>query len=133
FTTLRPNGVGTTCTRNRIARGDSTGAADTFDPSVTTASSGVNSVAVQADGKVLLGGSFTTVGGQPRNRIARVDSTGALDTFNPNAGSTAGILLNSVAVQADGKVLLAGNFTALQPNSTPAPTTRNRIARVNAD
>ena len=120
-------------TRNRIARVDSTGAVDTFNPSVTTASSSVVSVAVQADGKVLLGGSFTTVGGQTRNRIARVDSTGAVDTFNPNAGSTAGIVLNSIAVQADGKVLLGGNFTSLQPNGAPSPTTRNRIARVNAD
>ncbi len=91
---------------------------------------------MQADGKVLLGGAFTTL--QPngaaspttRNDIARVNADGTLDTgFDPRANST----VYSVAVQADGKVLLGGIFTTLQPNGAPSATARNRIARVNAD
>ena len=31
-------------------------------------------LAVQADGKVLIGGSFTTVGGMARNRVARLNA-----------------------------------------------------------
>jgi hypothetical protein len=35
----------------------------------------VDSLAVQADGEILVGGSFTTLGGQPRNRIGRLNNT----------------------------------------------------------
>ncbi len=44
----------------------------------------VAAIAVQPDGKILIGGYFTTVGGQERNRIARLNADGTLDTwFNP--------------------------------------------------
>jgi len=120
--------------RSYIARVDAAGALDTgFNPN---ANNSVNSVAVQADGRILLGGDFTTL--QPngaalattRNRIARVDAAGALDAgFNPNANNS----VSSVAVQADGRILLGGDFTALQPNGAALATTRNNIARLNAD
>ena len=49
----------------------------------------VSALALQHDGKVLLGGSFTTVNGQLRNRIARLNADGSLDaTFNPDANNT---------------------------------------------
>ncbi len=84
----------------------------------------VYGVAVQADGKILLGGSFTTVGGTGRNRIARLNADGTLDPgFNPNADDS----VYSVAMQADGKILLGGYF------NTVGGTARNRIARVNAN
>ncbi len=92
--------------------------------STRTRTAYVYSVAVQADGKILLGGDFTTVGGTPRNHIARLNADGTLDTgFNPNANGD----VYSVAVQADGKILLGGNFT------TVGGTARNHIARLNAD
>jgi len=34
---------------------------------------------VQADGKILVGGDFTTLGGQTRNRIGRLNTDGTLD------------------------------------------------------
>ena len=112
--------------RNHIARFNPDGSLDTgFDPN---ANGTVNSIAVQADGKVLIGGVFTTVtpsGGASvtRNRIARLDAaTGAADSFDPNASDT----VNSIAVQADGKVLAGGTFTSI------GGATRNRIARLDA-
>ena len=49
----------------------------------------VVSIAVQADGKILAGGYFNganSIGGQARNRIARLDpTTGLADSFDPNA------------------------------------------------
>ena len=43
---------------------------------------------VQADGKILIGGGFTTIGGVARNRIARLNPDGSLDTgFDPNANN----------------------------------------------
>ncbi len=134
FTTLQPNGAGAATSRQRIARVNADGTLDTgFVP---TANDWVYCVAVQADGKVLLGGLFTTL--QPngasaattRNRIARLNADGTLDTdFDPNANSP----ISSVVVQADGKVLLGGGFSTLQPNGALVATSRPRIARVNAD
>src|SRR5205823_5937693 len=95
-------------TRNRIARLDATtGLADSFDPNANNA---VFSIAVQANGKILVGGEFNgtnSIGGQTRNYIARLDATtGAADSFNPNANN----LVLSIAVQADGKILVGGEF-----------------------
>src|SRR5438552_16211517 len=94
FTTLSPNG-GAAVTRNYIARLNPDGTLDTaFDPN---ANSSVYSIAVQADGKVLGGGGFTSIGGQTRNHIARLDpTTGAADSFDPNADDP----VLSIAVQA---------------------------------
>src|SRR5207302_336006 len=64
---------------------------------------GVNSLAVQADGKILVGGNFTTLDGQSRSGIGRLNADGALDpTFNPGADSR----VSCLAVQADGKILV---------------------------
>src|SRR5437879_9167380 len=85
-----------------------TGLADSFN---SNADNDVYSIAVQADGKILAGGFFTTIGGQTRNYIARLDATtGLADSFNPNAN---GYTVNSIAVQADGKILAGGSFTSI--------------------
>ena len=119
-----PNSIGGQA-RNHIARLDpTTGLADSFDPN---AQSLVYSIAVQADGKILAGGSFigaNSIGGQMRNRIARLDATtGLADSFNPNANNS----VNAIAVQSDGKVLAGGNFNGA--NSIGGQT-RNYIARL---
>ena len=120
FTTVSPNG-GLAVTRNRIARLNPDGTLDTaFNPN---ANEGVSAIAVQADGKILVGGTFTNIGGQARNYIARLNATtGAADSFNPNANDAVG----AIAVQADGKILVGGAFTNI------GGTTRNRIARLDA-
>ncbi len=134
FGSLQPNGAASPTTRTNVARLNTDGTLDTgFDPSANDL---VSSVAVQADGKVLLGGDFSSL--QPngaaspttRRCLARVDTDGALDEgFDPNANNS----VLSMAVQADGKVLLGGRFTSLQPNGAGSPTTRNYVARVNTD
>jgi uncharacterized delta-60 repeat protein len=84
----------------------------------------VNALAVQADGKVVVGGEFSVVGGQDRRFIARVNRNGSLDPgFNPCANNE----VNALALQEDGKVLVGGSFTAL--GGEP----RNNIGRLNAD
>ena len=84
----------------------------------------VASTTLQPDGRILIGGAFTTVGGVTRNRIARLNADGTLDTgFNPNAnGDVRGLM-----VQANGKILISGQFTAV------GGVTHTRIARLNAD
>ena len=81
--------------------------ADSFDPN---ANGYVLSIAVQADGKILAGGVFTSIGGQTRNYIARLDATtGLADSFDPNANG----FVDSIAVQADGKILAGGDFSSI--------------------
>jgi uncharacterized delta-60 repeat protein len=113
-------------TRNFMARLDpATGLADSFNPN---ANARVLSIALQSDGKVLAGGEFNgpnSIGGQTRNRIARLDpTTGLADSFNPD---TNGNFVLSIALQADGKVLAGGDFTSI------GGQTRNRFARLNND
>ena len=94
---------------------------DGFNPG---ANADVYSLAVQADGKILVGGWFSTLGGQTRNCVGRLNADGTLDSgFNPGANQR----VNSLAVQADGKILVAGWFTTL------GGQTRNYIGRVNAN
>jgi uncharacterized delta-60 repeat protein len=123
-----PNSIGGQM-RNYIARLDATtGLADSFDPNAT-ASNGILSIALQADGKILAGGDFTNIGGQTRNGIARLDATtGLADSFDPNANNA----VNSIAVQADGKILAGGTFSTLAPNEG-ATVIRHYIARLEAD
>jgi len=109
-----------------IARLNADGTADTaFNPNASGGSfSGVFALAIQADGKILVGGIFTSIGGQPRNNIARLNADGTLDTaFNPNANGR----VNELAIQADGKIVVGGLFTSI------GGQTRNSIARLNAD
>ena len=92
-----------------------------FDPN---ANATVLATAVQPDGKIVLGGAFTTVSGVVRNRIAQLNADGTLNAaFNPNANNT----VESVAIQLDGKIVVAGRFTTMRG------LVRNHIARLNAD
>src|SRR5258708_33167490 len=51
----------------------------------------VQSLAVQADGKILVGGFFSALGGQSRSYIGRLNADGTLDTnFNPGASELVG-------------------------------------------
>ncbi|HKI71408.1 MAG TPA: delta-60 repeat domain-containing protein [Verrucomicrobiae bacterium] len=102
-----------------------------MDPSFLSGMTGPNSWlwagALQSDGKLLLGGQFTSFNGVPRGPVARLNVDGSVDT-NFSASVTAGEpTIHSVAVQPDGKVLVGGMFTGM--NGAP----RFRLARLNAD
>ena len=110
-------------TRGRIARLNSNGSLDTtFNPS-SGADNTVMKVAVQTDGKIVLGGYFRQVNGVARNSIARLNSDGNLDTsFDPGAGADGPVF--ALAVQSRGRVLMAGAFTNIDGVARP------RIARL---
>ena len=123
FTALEPNG-GSMVTRNRIARLETDGRVDqTLDLSIVSGSSLLFATAVQPDGKILIGGSFTSVLGVTRHNIARLNTDGTLDMiFDPDPNGA----VISIAVQADGKILVGGGFTII------GGQTRNYIARLDA-
>jgi uncharacterized delta-60 repeat protein len=89
----------------------------------------VDSVVVQADGKILVGGIFDTLGGQSRTNIGRLNRDGSLDLdFNPAAAAYyTSPEVFCMAVQPDGKILVGGAFTTLSGQS------RTNIGRLNAD
>ena len=109
--------------RNRIARLNADGSLDAgFDPGLG-ADNDVWAIAVQGDGKILIGGDFTSYDGTARNRLARLNADGSLDTtFDPGSGADSTVF--RIAVQGDGRILIAGAFT--EYDGTP----RNRIARI---
>ena len=117
--------------RNNIARVNTTGSLDTsFDPGTGVGKTGggasVNALAIQpSDGKVLVGGDFDSYNGTPKNFLARLSSTGALEAAFPTA-SPDGIVY-AIAIQAGGKILIGGSFTHV------GTTARSGIARLNND
>lgn len=97
--------------------------AGTYGAGVT----GVYAIAVQPDGKVLIGGNFSTVNGVSRFCLARLNADGTLDTgFGIPFDTTNGIV-ESITVLDDGKILVGGSFTTLYG------VAKSRIARLNPD
>ena len=122
--------VGTT-PRSGIARLNADGSVDTgFDPgtgiSGDAPNTGVYSVAVQADGKVLVGGVYDTLNGAAHSGIARLNADGSLDAAF-TAGIDAGSGVRALAVQADGKIILGGDFAMVDGVDVQS------LARLNAD
>lgn len=131
FTMLGGGGTGTTA-RSNLGRLYADGSLDgDLNPG---ANSFVRAFAVQADGKAVVGGAFTTLGGGgtgtiTRNRIGRLNADGTLETaFNPGANNP----INAIVIQADGKTVVGGDFTTLGGGGT-GTTTRNYLGRLNAD
>jgi uncharacterized delta-60 repeat protein len=92
---------------------------------VANANSGsyVRAVAVQPDGKILVGGNFTSIGGTAHNGLARLNADSSLDLgFNPDVTG----IVNAVLVLDDGQLVIAGSFTAV------GGTARANLARLSA-
>jgi uncharacterized delta-60 repeat protein len=81
----------------------------------------------QEDGKFIVGGEFTTMNGVTRNRIARLNPSGSLDTEFAPGGGFNGSVRTLLIQPADGKIIAAGQFTSV--DNQP----RAHIARLNND
>ena len=72
----------------------------------------VYTLAAQSDGKIVVGGSFTTLGGEGRKGIVRLNPDGTLDdVFNPEI--TGEVRVEALIVQPDGKIIVGGFFNNL--------------------
>jgi uncharacterized delta-60 repeat protein len=156
FTTVQPGATGTAVTRNHVARFNADGTLDTaYNPNPNSLVLALASQLAPSDfagatripsgdGKIIIAGGFTsflpggtttsqpagTAGATTRNRIARLNANGTVDSdFDPNANNAVATL----AIQRDGKIVLGGSFTTLQPIGNDVSATRNRIARLNAN
>jgi uncharacterized delta-60 repeat protein len=98
--------------RNYITRLNADGSVDTTFHTGTGANGYVNTIALQPDGRVVLGGNFTTVNSTTANHLVRLMPDGSMDpTFDLTYGVT-GQTVNTVVLQPDGKLLVGGNFNS---------------------
>ena len=111
-------------TRRGIARLTIDGELDTAFNLNLPAGSVVTSIAVQRDGAIVLGGAFSQVAGGARTNLARVSSSGVLDTgFNPAPNGR----VETLFLQTNNDLLVGGAF------GTIAGGNRVRVARLNGD
>lgn len=115
--------------RRNVMRVNTNGSVDlSFDPgsgcAMPDANAYVGSVVLATDGSVVIGGNFTMCGGQVHGQVARLRPDGSADPgfdtgtgFTDNSGQPAAV--DSVAVQRDGSVVVAGRFNAVGGVSRP--------------
>ena len=85
------------------------------------------SLAVQPDGKFLVGGFYTGVGGVQRGSLERFNADGTRDTTFNSGGVGANSSVCVILVLPGGKIMISGGFTSYNG------ATALRIARLNAD
>ena len=120
FTTY--NGI----THNRIIRLNPDGTVDNTFVSGTGFDDDVRAIAVQPDGKILVGGNFLNYNGNPAPWIIRLNGDGSIDnTFNPGTGFDSSV--ENINIQKDGQIVVNGWFTQYDGQ------THNRIVRLNSD
>jgi uncharacterized delta-60 repeat protein len=109
-----------------VARLNTDGSIDSTFNTITGAGSFVLSMALQPDGKVVIGGAFNTYKSTARAKVARLNSDASLDTtFNPGTGCNRTAW--NTSLQTDGKILIGGIFDAFNGASVP------RYTRLNSD
>ncbi|MCB0379682.1 MAG: T9SS type A sorting domain-containing protein [Flavobacteriales bacterium] len=88
----------------------------------------IRSMAIQSDGKIIIGGRFTSYNGTAKNYIARVNTNGSIDnTFNIGTGFNTFAEVRNIQIQADGKIIVVGEFTTFNG------TSRSGIVRLNTN
>jgi uncharacterized delta-60 repeat protein len=92
-----------------------------FAASSTGAPAYIQAIVLQDDGKLLVGGFFSSVNGQPRENLARLLPDGTLDEeFDAPVGGA----VQAIALQVDGKIYVGGSFGQVHGAE------RNRLARL---
>jgi len=86
---------------------------------------GAYSLALQPDGRVVVGGDFVGINRLPRNNLARLELDGAVDRSFRTTGTDRPVF--ATTTQPDGKVLIGGRFTLVNGAARPS------LARLNID
>ena len=113
---------------NYITRINTNGSRDTTFNIGTGFNNQVNTLAIQSDGKIVTGGTFSLYSGSSANRIARINTNGTIDTGSSwHQGVGVGNVVNTLAIQSDGKIVIGGNFLTYSGSGA------SRIARINTN
>jgi len=111
-----------------ITRLNSDGSLDVNFLIGTGTSGEVTTIALQADGQILIGGLFASVNGNSSTNLARLSSDGSVEnTQNFDSGTGANDYVFTLALQADGSILVGGTFTKFDG------VNRNHFARLTND
>ncbi len=86
----------------------------------------VSVILQQTDGKILIGGTFKNYRNSSEKYFLRLNQDGSLDNNFKVALNTNGFV-NTGIIQNDGKILIGGNFTAVNHSNS------GHIARLNTD
>lgn len=85
----------------------------------------ISKIKLQADGKIIIAGSFTEYDGTPATRLARLNNNGSIDnSFDAGTGISLNQNVYSILLQPQGKIVIAGDFYSYNGAG------RNRIARI---
>ncbi|WP_201983242.1 T9SS type A sorting domain-containing protein [Hymenobacter rubidus] len=76
----------------------------------------VNDLALQPDGKIVLGGDFSEINGVAVRNLARLQANGLVD---PSFSATTDGVVNTLALQTDGQVVVGGSFDFLSGVALP--------------
>ena len=110
--------------KNSLARLNADGTLDNSFDSGTGFNIFPNVIVSQPDGKILVGGSFTSYNGVSINRLARLNSDGSLDmNFNPTLDNR----VDTITLQTDGKIIISGSFVNVNGIN------QKTLARLNSD
>jgi uncharacterized delta-60 repeat protein len=107
-------------TANRLVR---LGLFGTLDPNFSVGTgfdAAVNALTIDSNGKILVGGAFTTFTGSSQVGLIRLNSDGSKDTsFNVGTGISPSSQILSITVDTNGKIICVGNFYTYNGTSTP--------------
>jgi uncharacterized delta-60 repeat protein len=110
-----------------VARLNADGSVDQTFNVGAGADESVQAVALQSDGKIVIGGTFHTFDGEKRDCIARLNSDGTLDrSFAPEGSADSSIVVRSIAIAPSGEIVIGGGFTTVDGAD------RRNIARLKA-
>jgi uncharacterized delta-60 repeat protein len=116
-------------TRHNMAWANSDGSLDGTFNGLSGAADGfpqIYALATQTDGKILVGGFFSSFNGSPRYNIVRLNPDSTIDSsFDPALGTYGSV--RALVIQSDGKILIGGNIQAVNG------VARARIARLNSN
>lgn len=111
---------------NRIVRLNSDATIDNTFNVGTGFDNDVYAVAIQSDGKILVGGFFDTYNGTPAGKIIRLNSNGSVDnTFDTGTGFSFSVF--AITIQSDDKILVGGGFATYNGQNL------RKIVRLNTD
>lgn len=114
--------------RSRLVRLHIDGTIDTsFVQSGVGLNNGTWVLNLQSDGKILVGGDFTSYNGIMRSRVARLNTDGTLDSSFVQTGTGLNLVVSAIALQNDGKIVVGGLFNMYNSSQ------RMHVARLNSD